>query len=146
MQRTLSLRLEAKSNRAFVITREDEVADRKRPDIRLAAVRGEQKAVIEVKLADDRWSTSDLEGALRDQLVGQYLRHENCKAGCLLLTYDGTKKYWLLPDTHERLDFNALLAYLREKAGALELDHRHTIRLAVFGLDLTDPVLVPTHA
>lgn len=146
MQRTLCLRLEAKSNRAFVITREDEVADRKRPDIRLAAVHGGQKAVIEVKLADDRWSVSDLERALRDQLVGQYLRHDNCKAGCLLLTYDGTKTYWQHPDTRERLHFNALLAYLREQAGALELEHRHTIRLAVFGLDLTDPVLVPTHA
>jgi len=145
MQRTLAWRIAAKTNGAFVVTREDEVADKKRTDIRLSSVRGDQKAVIEVKLADKRWHLTDLERALRDQLVGQYLRHETCKAGCLLLTYDGQKKYWTHPVTRKRLRFPDMVAYLNEKARALEIECMHTIRLVVFGLDLTDPTLAPAH-
>jgi hypothetical protein len=145
MQRTLAWRIDAKKNGAFVVVREDEVADQKRTDIRLAAVRADQKVVIEVKLADTRWSLTDLERALRNQLVGQYLRHETCKAGCLLMTYDGQKEYWIHPVTGKRLNFDDMVAYLNERARALEIECRHDIRLAVFGLDLTDPVLAPAH-
>ena len=61
MQRTLAGRLEDKANGAYVVTREDEVADRKRTDIRLLTNKGNQKAVIEVKIADKRWTLSQLE-------------------------------------------------------------------------------------
>ncbi|MGM0694041.1 MAG: hypothetical protein ACQEUN_11655 [Pseudomonadota bacterium] len=145
MQRTLALQLEAKANGTYVVTREDEVADRKRTDFRLSAVRGDQQAVVELKLADKRWSLSDLERALRDQLVGQYLRHSKCKAGCLLLTYDGTKKYWQHPDTHQRMSFSELVDYLIEKARVIEAGMHQDVRLAVVGLDLTDPPLTPAH-
>ena len=145
MQRTLARRIRDKANGAFVVTREDEVADQKRTDIRLLAVRGDQKCVIEVKLADTRWSLTDLEHALRAQLVGQYLRHATCKAGCLLLTYDGRKKFWTHPVTCEHLEFDAMVAYLNEKAKDLEAESAHCIRLGVFGLDLTDPMLEPAH-
>src|SRR5437588_3992315 len=81
MQRTLARRIRDTARGAYIVTREEEVADLKRTDIRLAAVRGDQRAVIEIKIADQRWSLTDLEGALRNQLVGQYLRHQSCKAG-----------------------------------------------------------------
>jgi hypothetical protein len=145
MQRTLAGRLRASSRGAYVVTREDEVADLKRTDIRLASVRGEQKATIEVKIADNRWSLSDLEHALRHQLVGQYLRPETSKAGCLLLTFDGAKRYWVHPATRDRLGFPEMVAYLNEVASAIEREHGHVVRVAAFGLDLTDPVLVPAH-
>src|SRR5258706_11818692 len=48
----------------------------------LTTVRGDQKASVEVKIADS-WSVRELETALRNQLVGQYLRHEKGRAGCL---------------------------------------------------------------
>ena len=52
MQRTLARRLRENANGAYLVTREEEVADRKYPDIRLStAVRGNQKAVVEVKIA-----------------------------------------------------------------------------------------------
>jgi hypothetical protein len=145
MQRTLALRLDANANGAFLVTREDEVADQKRTDIRLSAVRGGQKAVVEVKIADERWSLSDLQRALNNQLVGQYLRHSICKAGCLLLTYDGKKRYWVHPDSKKHLKFHDMVAFLNEKAKELEVDSQYEIRLSVFGLDLTDPVLPPAH-
>jgi len=145
MQRTLAWRLNTSANGAYVVTREDEVADQKRTDIRLSATKGDQKAVIEVKIADKRWSLSDFEHALRHQLVGQYLRHSTCKAGCLLLTYDGTKKHWTHPSTRKRMQFSEMVAYLNQTALELENEKRQEVRLTVFGLDLTDPPLVPAH-
>ena len=138
MQKTLAWRLAARANGAYRVTREEEVADRKEPDIRLLAVKGDQKAVVEVKIAD-KWSGPELERALRDQLVGQYLRDANCKAGCLLLTYRGKRKHWEHPDTKERLGFLEMVAFLKDRARTLEEEHLSDIRLAVFILDLTPP-------
>lgn len=138
MQQNLAERLDMRANGAYRVTREEEVADRKETDIRLLAVKGNQKAVVEVKITA-KWSGPDLEKALRDQLVGQYLRDANCKAGCLLLTYHGEEKHWEHPDTEERLDFSEMVAFLKDRARTLEEEHPHDIRLAVFGLDLTAP-------
>jgi hypothetical protein len=145
MQRTLAWRISNSAKGMFIVTREEEVADLKRTDIRLAAVGGDQKAVIEVKLADSRWSLADLERALRDQIVGQYLRHGSCKAGCLLLTYNGQKKQWTHPKNKKRLTFRQVVLHLNDLARALEIESLHAIRLSVFGLELTDPILAPAH-
>ena len=77
---------------------------------------------------------TELERALRDQLVGKYMRHSDCKAGCLLLTWRGEKKSWGLGG---RLTFGQLVERLREKAKAVEGNPPHDVRLGVFGLDLT---------
>jgi hypothetical protein len=140
MQRTLAWRIEDRSNGAYRVVRENEKANSKRTDIELLAVAGNQKAVIEIKLADDRWSLSDLERALSAQLLGQYLRHDNCKAGCLLLTYDGSKKYWIHPTKKTRLNFSKLVDYLKEAAHELEVQNKNSIKLTVFGLDLRAPI------
>ena len=145
MQRTLAGRLKDKANGAYSVAREEEVADRKKTDIRLSTVNGDQKAVVEVKIADRRWSLTNLEQALRNQLVGQYLRDANCKAGCLLLTCHNKEKYWIHPDTRKRLKFSEIVTFLNEKATALEEEKLHDVRVAVFGLDLTDPPLAPAH-
>ena len=137
VQRTLAWRIRDKANGAYKVTREEEVADHKRPDIRLWTVKGDHKAAVEVKMAY-KYSLTQLEKALRDQLVGQYLRHENCKAGCLLLTYHGEKKYWVHPETKKRLKFSEIVTILKEKAQDIERETQD-VRLGVFGLDLTDP-------
>lgn len=139
MQRTLALRLEGMARAAYTVTREAEVADAKRTDIRLAAVRGNQKATIEIKIADKGWSVNELERALRGQLVGQYLCHESCKAGCLLLTYNGDKKYWEHPGTGASMIFNELIAHLDALARTIEAEQNHAVRLSVRGVDLRNP-------
>lgn len=144
MQRNIARRLREMANGAYVVTREDEVADKKRTDIRLAAVVGSQKAVIEIKIADS-WRVPDFERALRNQLIGQYLRHESCKAGCLLLTYNGTKKYWECPETNARLSFLEVVTHLDRLAKQIEVEMKHEICLKVHGLDLTDPILPKAH-
>ena len=137
MQRTLASRLETRANGAYAVSREEEIVDRKETDIRLLAIGGHHKAVIEVKIADNGWSLNDLERALREQLVGRYLRHSNCKAGCLLLTYHGRKRYWIHPETKQRVKFGQVLEHLRDKARNLEIERLHDVRIDVFGLDLT---------
>ena len=138
MQRTLARRIKDKANGAYLVTREEEVTDGKRTDIRLSTTNGDQKAIIEVKIAD-RWTLADFERALREQLVGKYLRHAHCKAGCLLLTYHGRKKYWQPSETGNRIRFPELVAILKDKAQALEAETRYDVHITVFGLDLTDP-------
>ena len=120
------------------MVREDEVADAKRPDIRFGTVGGrDARVAVEVKIADN-WTLTELGQALRKQLVGQYLRHESCAAGCLLLSYRGRKKWWVHPDNRKRLRFLEVVGVLRGKARALESEHQDRIRVEAFGLDLTD--------
>ncbi len=138
MQRTLARRLNELANGAYIVTREEEVADKKQTDIRLLAVTGGQKAVVEVKIAH-KWSLAALGQALQDQLLGRYLRDAKCKAGCLLVTYHGKPKQWTHPVTGKRLSFPETFAYLREKARNIENESSSEVRIAVFGLDLTAP-------
>jgi hypothetical protein len=93
-----------------------------------------------VKIADKRWSLTDLAKALLTQLVDRYLRHDSCRAGYLLLTYDGTKMYWQHPETRRRLGFAEILKYLASFAEDIEQERGYSVCLAVRGLDLTDPV------
>ena len=69
----------------------------------------------------------------------RYMRHSSCAAGCLLLTYRGRQKFWLHPDTRERLVFTKVVEFLRDRARAIEKEDARDIRIEVFGLDLTDP-------
>ena len=144
MQRNLAREIRQRADGAYEVAREEEVADDKHPDIRLSVTNRDLKAVIEVKIADN-WTLINLERALRNQLTGQYLRHSSCKAGCLLLTYHGRKQYWVHPETRKRLTFPELVALLNDKARVIETDSMHDVRIAAFGLDLTDPPLAFTH-
>ena len=137
MQRTIAWRLHERANGVYKVTREEEVAGGNYPDIRLSAVGVDQKVAVEVKIADN-WTLRTLECALRKQLVGRYLRHSNCAVGCLLLTYHGRKKYWFDTVARKRLYFRDVVSFLKEKAKKIENEHGLDIRVAVFGLDLTD--------
>ena len=139
VQRTLSWRLKEREKGVYRVMREEEVADAKQTDIRLVTVAGaDERVVVEVKIADN-WTLKELVTALRKQLVGQYLRHESCTRGCLLLSYRGVKKRWVHSDGRKRLPFSELVGVLKENARTLEQEHGDRIRVEVFGLDLTDP-------
>lgn len=85
------------------------------------------------------YAIPDLEKALTEQLAGQYMQHDNCRAGCLLVTMNKTR-HWDCPDTGARLNFEAVLARLRTQAAELEIRMNHEVRLAVVGIDLTEAV------
>lgn len=148
MQRVLALRLESIANDCYTITRESEMADLKRNDIQLSIQRKNAHVVTEVKLADNNgWSANDFKRFLVTQLKGQYLRHKNCTAGCLLLVYRGKKGFWTHPESKVRMGFKDLIAFLNECAEA-EMHGGNvlpTVQLVVEGLDLTDPSLDSPH-
>lgn len=130
----LADRLRSKVRGLATVHREEQVKDDKRPDIRLAG-RGDLRGAIEIKVADS-WSWSELVVALRNQLVGQYLRHEGCRAGVLLLTHVGRRGFWKLPDA-PRASFVTVCEHLAAEAKAITKDDAD-IRVAVVGLDLRD--------
>ncbi|HEX4966376.1 MAG TPA: hypothetical protein VF173_36545 [Thermoanaerobaculia bacterium] len=139
MQRNLARNLLDAAKGAYKVSREEEVADLKKPDIRLATARGDQNAAIEVKIADN-WTLTELEGALRNQLVAQYLRHDTCRAGCLLLSYHGRRKIWSQSSTRRRLRFTEVIEHLRALAQSIERERSYEIKLGVCPLDLTNPL------
>ena len=142
MQRTVAGRLKDMANGAYSVTREEEVADGKHTDIRLLSVNGNQKAVIEVKIADRRWSLNELKNALREQLVGRYLRDASCKVGCLLLTCHDKNKFWIHPETRKRIYFWDIVEYLNRKARNIEERDPRELRVSVYGLNLSGPTKI----
>ena len=136
MHRILARELRDRANGAYVVSLEEEVIHRKRPDIRVASTASPHKAAIEVKLANTPRSLNDLEYALRNQLVGQYLRDPNCRAGCLILTLAKPRR-WRHPRANTLLDFRQAIDYLNGIAAAMERDLSHSCRLTVVGIDLT---------
>jgi hypothetical protein len=133
MQRCLAQKLQAMSRGAYAIEREAEVADAKKPDIRLRSMSDGTKAAIEIKIADNRWSLLDLEQALKKQLVGQYLRHESCRSGCLLLTFAGRKKKWMTA-SGKALNAVQLVDHLNKVADSIEKRRSGSIRVRVVGI------------
>jgi hypothetical protein len=136
MQVWFAKRLQERENGAYRVDREALVVNDKETDIRLLSVRSNAQAVIEMKLANNGYTIPDLEKALAEQLVGQYMQHDNCRAGCLLVTMNKTR-HWDCPDTGARLEFEAVLSRLRTQAAELEIRMNHEVRLAVVGIDLT---------
>ena len=131
MQCTLGQRLRDRANGAYEVTREAEVADRRRTDIRISTPSGQAMA-IEIKIANN-WSGPQLEEALAQQLLS-YLRDADCNAGCLLLVHRDRRK-WRPSGRGPNIDFRQLVDHLSEKAATIETA-RSQLRLAVFGLDL----------
>lgn len=136
MQVWFAKRLQDRENGAYRVDREALVVNDKETDIRLLSMRSKAQAVIEMKLANNGYSVVDLERALEEQLVGQYMQHDDCRAGCLLVTMSKSRS-WRCPDTGTILNFSALLERLRTLAANLQVQLNHQIRLAVVGIDLS---------
>ena len=141
MQISLAKKLSDLAHNHFQVERETEVADKKEPDIRLIARDFSGKAAIEVKIADgnSKWSVRQLEDALKRQLVGQYLRHEHCRVGALVVTHSGRKGF-RHPDTKAAMRFDEVIDHLNAIAARLVKESGYTIHLTVIGLDLRNPL------
>lgn len=136
MQVWFAKRLQGRENGAYRVDREALVVNDKETDIRLLSVRSNAKAVIELKLANNGYSVADLERALEDQLIGQYMQHDDCRAGCLLVTMSKNRT-WRCPDTGSVIDFSSLLKRLQSLAASHEVRLNYQVKLAVVGIDLT---------
>lgn len=136
IQPLLARKLQCAARGAYTVSREEEVAERKKTDIRLAATTFNGRAVIEIKLGDN-WSVNELEEAISTQLLSQYLRHPDCSSGCLLVTYAGRKGFQN-PDDDKPMEFSAVIERLSVRAQAVEQAKEGLVRICVIGLDLRD--------
>jgi hypothetical protein len=134
MQPLLARKLQDAARGAYVVSREEEVAERKETDVRLAATEFNGRAVIEIKLGDN-WSVNQLEEAISTQLLEKYLRHPDCSAGCLLVTYAGRKGF-KNPDDGKPMQFPAVIERLNARAQLLEQAEEGRVRICAIGLDL----------
>ncbi|MGB1235213.1 MAG: hypothetical protein ACPG5U_05745 [Planktomarina sp.] len=115
----------------FEFTQEAVVADEKRTDIRFHPQNLDEYATVELKRED--WTIKQFETALETQLVGQYLRHERCKVGCLLIC-QSVPRYWVCPTTAEHLNLEQVVDHLQAIADDL-MSNDPTLQLKVKGIN-----------
>ena len=118
------------------MTPEEELADATRPDLRIHNADVDAPVAIELKIADN-WSYTQLSAALRDQLVGRYMRDQRSRYGVFLLTWHGGKQRWRHRGSSRILAFDQLVVSLQEEADAIVAQDPGVDDLAVVGVDLT---------
>lgn len=139
-QRRLAAQLDERRAQAYTaVTREEEVAEENRTDITLSTLGVDAKqATIEIKIANRNRTAVTLAHDIKEQLVGKYLRHDVCRAGCFLVVNRGDKTRWKHPETKKMVSFSGLIEYLEGEAREIEERHAYRIKLSVFGFDLTE--------
>lgn len=135
VQLEIAKQLALRSKSVYSVEREPQLSDRNEPDISIQRPNISQPIPVEIKVADS-WSYNELCEALRDQLIGKYMRAHNASQGHLVLTYHGKKKTWLQPSSGKRLDFQVLVRALQEEADALVRADPSLERITVTGIDL----------
>jgi hypothetical protein len=127
VQHWLAEQLRLRAQNKFHVIRENEVADKKEPDITLSSTSAPPcEVAVEVKRGDS-WTVRQLEEALCRQLATKYLKPASRRQGVLVVTYQGEKGFWQHSETRKRLHFPDLIAHLESQAAALtEIDERST--------------------
>ncbi len=120
----------------YSVPQEDELADRKKPDIRIYGVGFDGPVPIELKVADN-WSGPKLVERLQNQLCGQYLRDVRSNCGIFTLVYRGEQKQWQHPKTGNQLDFGALVRLLEEDAKEIIAKDSKIESIRIIDIDLT---------
>jgi hypothetical protein len=137
MRTFLGRELREKAAGRYVIPQEEELADGKRPDMRVHGNGFDGPIPIELKLADKKWWTGpQLFERLENQLAGDYLRDLRSSRGVFLLVHQGKKGEWELPDK-SRVDFDGLVAALQKHWRELSPRYPNVEEIAVIGIDLT---------
>jgi len=116
----------------FDFTQEAVAKDEKRTDIRLHP-KSLYHSYATIELKRETWSISELETALTDQLLGQYLGHENCRVGCLVICQREPKE-WQNPNGGARWNLADVVNHLQSVADRIVAD-RPELHIAVKGID-----------
>jgi len=124
-----------KSNGFYSVTAEDELADKKRVDLRIHGSGLDCPVPIELKLAGN-WGGDSLFERLENQLIGDYLRDMKSSRGIFLIVNRGKKKRWDTKDGRRR-NFEKVILALQERAEVLVRTLPHIEEVQVIGIDLT---------
>ncbi|MBN4055979.1 hypothetical protein JYT95_01465 [bacterium AH-315-J23] len=136
IQLALAKELEQRRTGNYSLEREPEVIDAKKPDIRLNNDAVSNGIPIEIKVADS-WSYRELKQAIKDQLIGLYMRSQNERYGILVLSYHGKKGYWRQELKGQKaMDINQLSLHLQEYANELVYADNALERIDIVTVDL----------
>lgn len=108
--------LRHRNRRNWSITREEEVKNLKRTDLRVREGSAGPVAV-EIKIAD-RWSIEELKSSLTNQLVGQYMLGEKNSAGVFLVVTQGSDDTTSPSRRKLDVDYDAVVRELTDLAAA----------------------------
>lgn len=115
----------------YSIAPEEELADAKRPDIRVHVPEIDAPCVIELKISDN-WSYQEHIERLHNQLVGQYLRDVRSSFGVFLLVRR-YKQHWR---SGGMLTFGELTNHVQEEADRIIKERPDLDAIKVVGIDL----------
>ena len=137
LRRVISGWLNDNSRGSYRVIQEAVKKNEKRTDIRLISTVVDIESTIELKHDGEprRWSGTDLENALQNQLVGQYLNHERCQSGCLLIVMQ-KQRQWQNPHTKKKMSLCDTVEWLQEIANEI-MNERPDLLISVKGIDLT---------
>ncbi len=122
----------------YSVPQEEELADAKKPDIRVHGYGFDGPVPIELKIADNsNWSGAKLFERLENQLCGDYLRDQKSTSGVYLLLNRGEKQVWEHPITKLRMSFIELVEKLQTHATTFIADKPGIDEIHVIGIDLT---------
>lgn len=132
LQLWLARQLEERARDIYKVEREPEVDRKKKPDIRIITA-GLGPITIEIKWAHD-WSYNNLERALHEQLVGQYMKTIKSRHGILVLATYEAKRQWQQPDG-TLINFSQLVDVLQSEARDILKNRLDIDGLEVVGID-----------
>lgn len=128
--------LRNRSNGKYSVSQEEELADRKEPDIRLHGLGFDGPVPIELKISNN-WSGPKLFERLHNQLCGQYLRDARSNNGIFMIVCRGKKKKWALPESGKKVNFSALIQFLKEETGKIVATDSKIEAIEIIDIDLT---------
>jgi hypothetical protein len=128
--------LRDRSNGKYSVSQEEELADRKKPDIRLHGLGFDGPVPIELKIADN-WPGPKLFERLHNQLCGQYLRDTRSNNGIFMMVYRGKEKNWVNPGSGKKVNFSTLIQLLKEEAEEIIATDSKIEAIEVIDIDLT---------
>jgi len=125
-----------RANGKYSIPQEEELADAKKPDLRVQGCGFDAPVPVELKLADN-WTGPDLFERLENQLCGDYLRGNRSSRGVFLLVYRGDKTFWEVLNGSQKANFYELLEALQKHWENISKNYPHIEQINVIGIDLT---------
>jgi hypothetical protein len=120
----------------YNVPQEEELADRKKPDIRIHGLGFDGPVPIELKIADN-WPGSKLFESLHYQLCGQYLRDARSNNGIYMIVYRGEETAWVHPRSGGKVEFSTLIQLLKKEAEKIVMDDSKIEAIEIIDIDLT---------
>ena len=139
IQRWLAGRLRRSGQGKYSVTREEEIDRSQETDIRLHHPTAGY-ITLEIKPVDNsggRYSFNQLVAALREQLVGQYMRAAESSHGILIVAVVEARQ-WNPPEGGSRIGFPEILDRLNAIASEIVQSDSSVEKLCVIGIDFSE--------